>query len=353
MGLEADYIIVGQGLAGSALAMELLRRGREVVVIDEPANNRSSAVSAGICNPITGRAMSKTYLADQIFPFVQQWYPKAEDLLGATFFHPVPIYRPFLSEAEREEWTSRSGLAEFQNYAEPVAKGVHGESLNDPHGGLLVRQSAYVNVIGWMHGVRDLLQSRARFREEQFLDGDLEVGSIVRYKDIRARGIVFCRGLAEVGSNWFGKIPLRPLKGETLIVRMKLPRKQVISRGVYIVPYKEPDQFVVGSTYEHQPFQPGVTPEGRSLLLERLGAVINAPVDVIHQDWGIRPTVVDRRPILGHHPAHPNLIIFNGLGTKGVSLSPYFASVLADWMEKGVPMPKEVNISRFNALYSD
>lgn len=353
MALEADYIIVGQGLAGSALALELFRRGKAVVVIDEPGHNRSSTVSAGICNPITGRSMSKTYLADQIFSFLHQWYPKTEDLLGANFFHPVPIYRPFLSEAEREEWTRRYVTAEFQSFTELVAKGARGESFNDPHGGLLVRQSGYVNVSGWMCGVRDHFQSRARYREDHFRDENLEVGRTIRYGDIEAKRVVFCRGLAEVGSAWFGKIPLRPLKGETLIVRMKLPRNQVISRGVYIVPHDEPNQFVVGSTYEHEPFEPGVTEQGRSLLLERLRALVNVPVDVIHQDWGIRPTVVDRRPILGHHPEYPNLIIFNGLGTKGVSLSPYFASVLADWMEKGVPMPKEVNISRFNALYSD
>ncbi len=353
MGLQTDYIIVGQGLAGSALALELYRRGREVVVIDDPARNKSSAVAAGICNPITGRVMSKTWLADSIFPFLHQWYPKAEDLLGTTFFHPVPIYRPFLSEAEREDWIPRTATTELQNYAEAVDSGTRGESLNDPYGGLLVQHGAYVNVTAWMHGVSDFFQSRARYREEKFRDEDLEIGSTVRYGDIQAKRIVFCRGMAEAHSTWFGKIPLRSLKGETLTVRMKLRRNQVISRGVYIVPHGDADQFVVGSTYEHTPFQEEVTQQGRSLLLERLGTLVTTPVDVIHQDWGIRPTVVDRRPILGHHPEYPNLIIFNGLGTKGVSLSPYFASVLADWMEKGVPMPKEVNISRFNALYSD
>ncbi len=351
--MEADYIIVGQGLAGSALALELHRRGRAVVVIDEPTLNKSSTVAAGICNPITGRVMSKTWLADSIFPFLHQWYPKAEDLLGATFFHPVPIYRPFLTEAEREEWTRRTTMGEFQNYAESVASGTRGEPVNDPHGGLLVQQGAYVDVIGWMRGVRDFFQSRARFREERFRDEELEVESTVKYGDLQAKRIVFCRGMAEAGSAWFGKIPVRALKGETLTVRMKLRRNQVFSRGVYIVPHGDDDQFVVGSTYEHAPFQDGVTHQGKLLLLERLGALVNTPVDVIHQDWGIRPTVVDRRPILGHHPGYPNLIIFNGLGTKGVSLSPYFAWVLADWMEKGIPMPKEVNISRFNALYSD
>jgi glycine/D-amino acid oxidase-like deaminating enzyme len=40
-------------------------------------------------------------------------------------------------------------------------------------------------------------------------------------------------------------------------------------------------------------------------------------------------------------------VIFNGLGTKGVSLAPYFSKVLATWLEKGIPVNKEVDIHRY------
>jgi len=68
---------------------------------------------------------------------------------------------------------------------------------------------------------------------------------------------------------------------------------------------------------------------------------------VVMHKAGIRPTVKDRRPFLGAHPDHNNLYVFNGLGTKGVSLAPYFAKHLVDHMVDGVELMKEVSIGRF------
>ena len=80
--------------------------------------------------------------------------------------------------------------------------------------------------------------------------------------------------------------------------------------------------------------------------------LIGKPFRIIHQEWGIRPTSPDRRPMLGAHPGNKNIIAFNGLGTKGVSLSPYFAHHLALWLEETGDLSTEVNIYRFKALYS-
>jgi glycine/D-amino acid oxidase-like deaminating enzyme len=47
------------------------------------------------------------------------------------------------------------------------------------------------------------------------------------------------------------------------------------------------------------------------------------------------------------HPEHDQLLVFNGLGTKGVMLAPYFANKMARFTLKDEPLPEEVNISRF------
>jgi glycine/D-amino acid oxidase-like deaminating enzyme len=134
---------------------------------------------------------------------------------------------------------------------------------------------------------------------------------------------------------------------------MALLPGRIISRGVYVVPTPTAGEFIVGSTYQHEPFPPAISEEGKAQLLERLARLVNLPAEPVHQDWGIRPTVTDRRPLLGSHPRAANVIIFNGLGTKGVSLAPYFASRLADWVDGIAALPDEVNISRFKALYSN
>jgi glycine/D-amino acid oxidase-like deaminating enzyme len=75
------------------------------------------------------------------------------------------------------------------------------------------------------------------------------------------------------------------------------------------------------------------------------------PYQIIGQEWGMRPTTADRRPVLGQHPEFNQLLVFNGLGTKGVSLAPYFSHTLVQWMEKGIPLHKAVDVTRYKLLY--
>lgn len=348
-----DAIIVGQGLAGSALAWELLQRGKTVMVFDEPELNRASKISAGICNPVTGKVMSKTYLAERLFPFLNAFYPTAEKLLHRKIFHALPLYRPFLSKIEQEQWNEKAGTPEMQAFVSHVQDTPWvPEMMNNPFGGLSISQSGYLDVDAWVSAVREALIEQQAFRVEHFDEQQLEVGETIAYRDISAWRIIFCNGLAATTSQWFSWLPLRALKGETITVRMTFERSRIISRGVYVVPGREADTFIVGSTYQHRPFEEGPTGKAQIQLTERLAGLITVPFEVVHQDWGIRPTVTDRRPLIGHHPAHGNVFIFNGLGTKGVSLAPYFAKALADEMDNGLSLPEEVNILRFKSLYS-
>ncbi len=348
-----DAIIVGQGLAGSALAWELLQRGKKVMVFDEPYMNRASKISAGICNPITGKVMSKTYLAERLFPFLNAFYTTAESLLHRRFFYPLPLYRPFLSSGEQKQWKDKAFTPEFQPFLSHVQDTPWlPEMMNNPFGGLVISQSGYLDVDGWVSAVREALIEQQAYRAEYFNEQQLEVGETISYRDVSALRIVFCNGLAATKSTWFSWLPLRPLKGELITVRMTFDASRIISRGVYIVPGREAGTSIVGSTYQHIPFEEHPTEEAQTQLTGRLTRLISVPFKVVHQDWGIRPTVTDRRPLIGHHPAHGNVIIFNGLGTKGVSLAPYFAKAMVDAMYNGPSLPEEVNILRFKSLYS-
>lgn len=353
MGTAVEYIIVGQGLAGSALAWELVMRGKSVAVYDEPLMNRASTISAGICNPITGKGMVKSYKADELFPFLARFYGNAERKLSHKFFYPLPVYRPFISNEEMRQWKDKVASGVLRNFISKVCdKPAFSEEINDPHGGLQILQSGYLNVPDWISSIRNMLVQMNCYHQEHFSEEELIVEDTIRYRGYTASKIIFCNGLGLTQSAWFDWLPLRPLKGETLTVRVDIAADQIISRGVYLVPSGQDSTFIVGSTYQHAPFTHGPTEQGRSQLETRLRSLIRPAFTTIHQDWGIRPTVTDRRPLMGSHPANNNVIIFNGLGTKGVSLAPYFARCLADWMDQGVALPEEVNIFRFKSLYS-
>src|SRR6478609_6743743 len=106
--VKVDYLIIGQGLAGSCLALQLLKRGKCVFVFDEPEKNRASLIAAGLFNPVTGKLMTKTWKADKLFDYLHSFYPEAEEFLKSKFYYPFPLYRPFISIEEQNEWMGKS-----------------------------------------------------------------------------------------------------------------------------------------------------------------------------------------------------------------------------------------------------
>jgi glycine/D-amino acid oxidase-like deaminating enzyme len=94
-----------------------------------------------------------------------------------------------------------------------------------------------------------------------------------------------------------------------------------------------------------------ITAEGRQFLEEKMKERLKKNYEVLDQQAGVRPATDDRRPFVGVHPEHSNVAIFNGLGTKGVTLAPFFAAELADFLESGKEINPEANISRYFPLY--
>lgn len=351
---HVDYIIVGQGLAGSALALTFLSRKRKILVIDSPSANITSSIAAGLFNPLTGRKPVRTWKADELFSCLADFYRRAEILTGKRFFNPSPVYRPFLSVEEQNEWMGASSASALGYFIQHIAtKNHYGALVNDPFGGLLLRHGGYLNTNVYMQAVRNLLQERASYWEEM-LDTKLLTleGMQVGYRDWLADGIIFCEGVASLSNEFFRWIPVRPLKGETLTIRASLGQGTIFNRGVYIVPGEQKDIWRVGATYCHGDFSPGTTPEGREELESKLSELIRVPYEVLDHQWGVRPTTPDHRPLLGRHPGYAPLIFFNGFGTKGVSLTPYFAAVLAEWLENKGVLNNDVDISRYKSLYS-
>ena len=82
-------------------------------------------------------------------------------------------------------------------------------------------------------------------------------------------------------------------------------------------------------------------------MIEKLKKVITVPYKIIDQTAGVRPTVKDRRPLVGVHPTYSNLAILNGLGTRGVMIAPTVAKQLFHHLEKGEELDPVTNIQRF------
>ena len=73
----------------------------------------------------------------------------------------------------------------------------------------------------------------------------------------------------------------------------------------------------------------------------------SVPFEVLSHQAAIRPTVGDRRPLVGAHPLHPHLWVLNGLGTRGVLNAPYCAQMLYQAVFEGKEIPPEMDVARF------
>lgn len=349
--LMIDYIIVGQGLAGSAVAAQLIMKKKSILVIDQYSRNSSSRVAAGLFNPITGRKMVKSWLADELFPCLHRFYTQVEEITKTKFFYPMPIYRPFVSVAEQNEWMARSTDPAIVDYIVEIhTQSLKPANIHDPWGGIVLKQSGYLNTTVYLKAVEDWIGTNF-YLHEQFEAASLRIfEDKVEYKGWTANAVIFCEGERVNTNDWFRWLPVSPVKGETLTIQGEYYSDLIINRGIYIVP-SGGNEFCIGSTYNWEDLRRSATPEGRSELQEKLETLIAFPYEITGHSWGMRPAMPDRRPVLGPHPENEKLVVFNGLGTKGVSLSPYFSDILVRWLENNEPINKDVNISRYKSLY--
>jgi glycine/D-amino acid oxidase-like deaminating enzyme len=348
---RVDYIIVGAGVAGASLGMRLRMRGQRVMVFNNDAGASASKAAAGIFNPITGKSLLKTWMAEEIFTELHIFYEALEKATTTHLIQTLPIYIPFRSIEEQNNWTVKSTSGEFKGFIQQIHTRPAVGNVNDPLGGMMLSRTGNLFVNRYLDVVKRIFQEDGRYENTIFDESALHSSpTVISYKEWEAKGIIFCQGVENNVGHPFRWLPVRALYGETLEVEIAHEYPCIVNRGVYAVPVHS-NTYRIGATYRHGG-ENGPTAEGKSELTEKLAGLITCPFRVIGQGCGSRPTSPDRRPILGRHPAHENLWIFNGLGTKGISLAPYFSKTLADAILGDGEVPAEVNISRFYPLYS-
>jgi glycine oxidase len=345
-----DYIIVGQGIAGSCLAIRLLDLGKKIVVIDQPEQNTSSRIAAGMFNPVTGQKMVRTWLADDLFPALHAFYGEIQAAAERQFFYPTNLYRPFLTIEEQNEWMGRSAEPVYEPYIDKIFTTKVFPTVRNTFGGLLLKQCGFIDTRNFIAHVSDRIAQAGVLLKEPFdFDAFQPSDDQVLYRQYAAPRIIFCQGVH--ANPWFSWLPIRPLKGETITIKTSFEEHVILNRGVYILPKDTSGHQRAGATYFAQDKHDGITAAARQELESKVHALVEFPYETVSHEWGWRPTTPDRRPMLGAHPAYRSMLVFNGLGTKGISLAPYFSEVLIRWMENQAPLNKEVDIERYKSLY--
>ncbi|WP_445724289.1 NAD(P)/FAD-dependent oxidoreductase, partial [Flavobacterium sp.] len=115
--------------------------------------------------------------------------------------------------------------------------------------------------------------------------------------------------------------------------------------SVFILPIGN-DLYKVGATYDWSDKSNTPTEAGKDELISKLKEIISCDFEIVNHFAGVRPTVKDRRPLVGTHPTYKQIHVLNGLGTRGVMLGPYLANQLFQHIENKVPLEKEIDIIR-------
>ncbi|MDW3208584.1 MAG: FAD-dependent oxidoreductase [Reichenbachiella sp.] len=348
-----DYLIIGHGLAGAILSQRLLERGQKIMVLDQPDQNHSSAVAAGIFNPITGRKMFKTWKADELFPELLNFYPQLEGKLVSKFFHPIGVYRPYFAIDDQNDWEAKKSDEKFNHYIDKTATThIDAHQLHDQYGGLFLKQAGYVNILNLLKANKNYLIDKGSYQETMFYEQDLKSHSDhFSFSDLKFKKIIFCNGIMAHQSEWFRWLPFHPVKGEIMDIEMDKRPKTIYNRGVFILPF-ENQNIRVGSTYKHQFDDMEPTEAGQNELKEKLSGLLNETYQVTERRAGIRPATKDRRPFIGKHPDNEHIYVFNGFGSKGVSLIPECSKLFTAYLLDGEVLDTEIDISRYYSYYS-
>ncbi|MEM6697921.1 MAG: FAD-binding oxidoreductase [Bacteroidota bacterium] len=349
---KIDYIIVGQGIAGTLLHYFLQKEGKKVVVIDNNHQTSASKVAAGIINPVTGRRYVKSWLIEQLLPIAAETYQTIEQQLNSSFYHPTPVVRTLSNRNEELFWEDRLLNEYYEAYVKEEANlGNYAAFVSQDYAYAEVKQSAQVQLGKLVESYRKYLEGIDEMLSETFeFEGIRFKEEGVYYKHLVAKKIIFCEGDYAKQNPFFNYLPFGGAKGEALIV--KIPNtnfQRILKQRIFIVPLQD-DLYWIGATTDKKYQNDVPTEVGKEYLVAQLKIVLNLPFEIVAHKAAIRPTVKDRRPFLGLHPQYPQLAIFNGLGTKGTSLAPYFAQHLTSFLIEKTPLMKEVDIARYGAL---
>jgi len=351
--LKVDYLIVGQGMAGTLLAYFLLKRNKEIFIIDQFNPSSASMVGAGLFNPITGSRNVKTWMADVIFPFAEKAYLNIELFLNQSFYHKINLIKMPVGGQSQDNMRNRTDIQEIAHYlvdVEHIPFNVNGE-INTSDS-IEITGTGYIDMSALIIAFRKKMLLEKRLAESEFAVNELKFEEdLIFWKDIRATKIIFCEGYKAIQNHYFSWLPFVPAKGELFTIHSKeLKLDKILNKGIFVLPLGD-DKYRVGSTYTWSDLDETPTVGGEKELCEKLRELIPFTFRILDHKAGIRPTVKDRKPLLGLHPVKRNIGIFNGLGTKGSTLAPYFANHFVEYLEENKALERTVDIRRFYALH--
>jgi len=334
--------IIGGGLAGCVLALRLYEQNFLPVIYDEGLLN-ASRVAAGMWNPLVFKRITPSWMAETLINELFSFYTHYQALLNTSFFYPLPIYKYVASLNEQTMWEQKANDSNVFRFTDCSLKTIDYKGFQSFLGYIKINESGYINTQNFLNAVLNFLPfKKQKVEYKEFI----KTNDLLLFEDFDI--IVFAEGYQAINNPFFNKSGFLLCKGDVITFTTNYPLKEdaIINYNGFILNIGT-STYKAGSTYQWNYTDANPEPLAKQILLDKLNQLLAVNYTVIHHEAGIRPASKDRKPIIGRHPVYKNTYIFNGLGTKGVMLAPYFSKVLAEHIVSNKPLPAYVNYARF------
>ncbi|MCK5728698.1 MAG: FAD-binding oxidoreductase [Methylococcales bacterium] len=338
---DVDFLIVGQGLAGSLLGFELIQRGFKIAIIDNGLEN-ASQIAAGLINPITGMRLVKSTDVKLLLPVAKAYYQQLAQFFQQTFYVEKPMLRLLTTQKLLENAQKRLKNLDYQPYLGSIIK-------KDAFTALEQKQTGYLLTRPLLSCLKQFFIVRQCYQTALFAYDDLKISTTIVYKEINAKKIIFCEGYLARQNPWFSKLPFQLVKGEILTLKQtSIEQNHLLNYGYWMIPLDEM-YFRTGATFDREHIDTKITNEAKQLLLDKLKGVLAQTVhaDVMNQQANVRPCTLDKQAFIGWHPNYSNIGIFNGFGAKGSLQIPYYCQQFVQNLSAHFPLSETVDIIRY------
>lgn len=349
-----DLLIIGGGLAGATLAAEAHERGISFKWIISETIPTASFAAYGMCNPVHFHNIVPAWKADDFLELAREFYIHWQSKTGVNFYNPLVVQHLVVDPVELIQWRQHVESTDLWKYTTGDLETKLNSFLQPSIvGSVPITASFFVDICKFVLSIRELLK-------QQVANGDFETQELllqdsrVSWKGENYQKVIFAEG--SIGSNnpFFSRVPFNLCKGEILVLKIPgLNLQDALHKKIVLLPLGN-EHFICGATYEWDDLSSEPSQKGKEELLNLLTEILENKFkpEVVDHKAGVRPTISDRRPVIGWHPIHPQLGILNGFGTKGLMVGPACVADLLNNFQTGTPILKDWDVVRFKKRLS-
>ena len=336
-----DFLIIGQGLAGSILSFCLINRGMRVMVIDNDHHASSSRVAAGIINPITGNKLNISERFDTYYSSAVELYANMGKEINAEVFQTILQKRLIVDQAQSDLVQQRLKQSKYQAYIAETE--TENRATKSGFSSVRILKSAIVNTKLLLASTKTWLQQNSSFQSAEIdYQAISESKTYFNVGGITANKIIFCEGYQAINNPWLKDLPFKLAKGEIVTINHDQDKfDEMLNWGKWLIPSND-RQAKLGSNFDWDDLSLNPNADTQASLLESLHQYTSIKGNAIKSEVGIRPSTLRREPFIGALSNLENAYCFNGFGSKGCLQIPYYAELLCDFLLEEKPLPSKV-----------